>query len=86
MAKSIRLSRSYRTGGGEFLSPSDLKIIGEAIESGRPFLFDSREIASLLDEKRLLDQGLSSIDKARIVLFLLVLLVPAAIGIAALFL
>jgi hypothetical protein len=80
MAKSIRLSTRYQTSDGEFLTPPALNAVSKLIEAGTHFSFERGEIDALLEEKRLLDQGLSFGDKAKIALFLLALMIPATIG------
>jgi hypothetical protein len=80
-AKSIRLSTRYQFEDGEFQSVEKLRSISESVEAGRPYEFRHEEIAALLREKRLLDQGLSARDVMKIVLYLLCLLAPTAFGI-----
>ena len=80
MAKSIRLSTRFETEEGEFLSVAALRAVSEQIEGGRPFEFPAQDIAALLEQKRLLDRGLSPGDVAKIVLFILALMVPGLIG------
>jgi hypothetical protein len=80
LAKSIRLSTRYREGGGEFVTVSELEVIAEQIERGAGYTFSSDEISALLNEKRLLDQGLPVTDKIRVALFILLLLLPGLLG------
>ena len=80
LAKSIRLSTRYREDGGEFVTVSELEVIAEQIERGAGYTFSSDEISALLNEKRLLDQGLPVTDKIRVALFILLLLLPGLLG------
>jgi hypothetical protein len=80
-AKSIRLSTRYQFEDGEFQSVEKLRSISESIEAGRPYEFRREEIAALLQERRLLDRGLSARDVMKIVLYLLCLLAPTVFGI-----
>lgn len=78
MAKSIRLSTRYQSPDGEFLTVSTLEQISKQIESGDSFIFPQNELEMLLHRKHLLDQGLSYRDIAKIILFILVLLLPGS--------